>query len=110
MQPNGAIITLRLQQIDGYTEEDLVRLNEKHRFLTAIYIDYGYGSYRSSLQHTKTLYGDALGLYTYKKQKVPFYRWKVENIEEEYENWTKTPTGYSVPINEPRKIKKNYFR
>lgn len=103
-QPNGAILTIDIQQLDGYTEDDLVRLNERHRFYSRIHVDYGWNSYRSNYQKEKTLYGDKEGLYTYKAQKKPFYKWKVDNIEDEYENWSKSTKGYSIPLNEPRKI------
>ena len=55
------------------------------------------------------MYWDDKGFYTYAKQKVPFYYWKPQNIEEDYENWTKDKNGYHIPLNEPRKLKKNVF-
>ena len=75
----------------------------------SIYIHFGYYSYRCPREITKTLYWDDKGFYTYAKQKVPFYYWKPQNIEEDYKNWTKDKNGYHIPLNEPRKLKKNVF-
>lgn len=46
-QPNGAFITIDIMQIDGFSEEDLKRLNEKYIFHAEIYIDWGFGSHHA---------------------------------------------------------------
>ena len=108
-QPNGSIVTIDVEQIDGYTDDELEKFGEKHRLYATIHVDYGYGSFHSNRQFNKTLYSDKLGIYTYKKQKKPFYYWKPQNIEEDYKHWSKNNDGYSIPLNEPRKLKKNIF-
>lgn len=108
-QPNGAFITIDIMQMDGFSEEDLKKLNEKHRFHAEIYIDWGFNSHHVPREIKKTLYGDEKGLYTYKNQKIPFYFWKSQNIEEDYDNWIKTSKGYKIPLNQPRKLKKVIF-
>ena len=112
VQPNGVYITIDTcgESASAYTKEDFQKNPELRGLVQAsIYIHFGYGSYRCPREITKTLYWDDKGFYTYAKQKVPFYYWESQNIEEDYENWTKDKNGYHVPINEPRKLKKNIF-
>lgn len=111
-QPNGAYVTIDTweESASAYSKEDFEKDPTLRGLVQAnIYIHWPWGSYYSSYEKQKTLYWDNKGLYTYKKQKVPFYYWKPQNIEEDYENWTKDKSGYRIPLNEPRKLKKNVF-
>lgn len=109
-QPNGSTVTIDIEQIDGYSGDELEKYGEKHRFYAEIAVDFGYGSFHCPRHNTKTLYSDKLGYYTYKKQKIPFYYHKSQNIKEDYDNCIKNKdSSYSIPLNEPRKLKKNIF-
>lgn len=108
-QPNGSIVTIYIEQIDGYTDDEIEKIGKKHRLYASIHVDYGYGNFCNNRNFDRILYSDKLGLYTYTNQKTPFYYWKPQNIEEDYEHWSKNNDGYSLPINEPRKLKKDYF-
>ena len=112
VQPNGAYVTIDTyeESASAYTKEDFQKNPELRGLVQAsIYIHFGYYSYHCPREITKTLYWDDKGFYTYAKQKVPFYYWKPQNIEEDYKNWTKYKNGYHIPLNEPRKLKKNVF-
>lgn len=109
-QPNGSIVTIDIEQLDGYSDDELEKYGGKHRFYAEICVDFGYGCFPPPKYYTKTLYSDKLGYYTYKKQKTPFYYHKPQNIEEDYDNCIKNTNGmYSIPLNEPRNLKKNVF-
>ena len=108
-QPNGSFVRIEVEQISG-SLEDMRALGEDKIVLdAAIQVYWGYGSVHTPYQLRKRLYADENGYYTYKKQKTPFFTRKPSDIEKEYEHWTKTPEGYSIPLNEPRLIKKNVF-
>lgn len=114
-QPDGACITMyiHVDTMSCYSDEDFVKNpNLKGHFQADLFIEIGgYNSlyHRTFEEHNKKFYFDDKGIYTYKKQKVPFYYWEPQNFEEDYENWTKTKDGYSIPLNEPRLLKKNIF-
>ena len=112
VQPYRAYITIDTwgESASAYSKEDFQK-NPKLRGLVqaTIYIHFEYGSYHCARKIKKTLYWDDKGLYTYAKQKGQFYYWKPQNIEEDYEHWTKDKNGYHIPLNEPRKLKKDVF-
>lgn len=112
-QPNGSYVTIDTisESASAYTKEDFEANPGLKGILKAdIYISWDYDSHHwpRSIEN-KTLYWDNKGLYTYAKQKEPFYYWKPQNIEEDYDNWKKDKTGYRIPLNEPRKLKKVVF-
>lgn len=111
-QPSGAYVTIDTcgESASAYSKEDFEQDPTLRGLVQAtIYVHWPWGSYHCPREIEKTLYWDDKGLYTYKKQKVPFYYWESQNIEEDYDNWTKDPSGYHIPLNEPRKLKKNIF-
>lgn len=116
-QPNGHRITMDIwgESMSCYSEEDYKKDPKLRGIFKAdlfIEVDYWGDSFHRSYEHTDvTFWFDHKGIYKYRTQKEPFLYWKVQNVEEEYENWHKDDkTGYySIPLNEPRLIKKNYF-
>lgn len=36
-QPNGSIVTIYVEQIDGYTDDELEKFGEKHRLYATIH-------------------------------------------------------------------------
>ena len=112
IQPNGAYITIDLchESSSAYTEEDFKKDPTLRGWVQgSVYVHGPWGSNICPRETWRRFYWDNKGLYTYKAQKVPFYYWKPQNIEEDYENWTKDKKGYHIPLNEPRKLKKNVF-
>ena len=112
IQPNGAYVTIDLcgESSSAYTDEDFERDPTLRGLVQGnVYVHWPWGSLHCPRETWKTFYWDNKGLYTYKKQKVPFYYWESQNIEEDYDNWTKDKKGYHIPLNEPRKLKKNIF-
>lgn len=71
-QPNGSTVTIDIEQIDGYSDDELEKYGEKHRFYAELTVDFGYGSFHCPRHYTKTLYSDKLGYYTYKSRKSLF--------------------------------------
>ena len=108
-QPNGSLVCICVEQISS-SLEDMRSIGEDKIVLDAkIYVYWSYGSVHVPYTVHKRLYADEIGYYTYKAQKKPFFTRKPVDIEQEYEHWTKTRAGYSIPLNEPRLIKKNVF-
>ena len=108
-QPDGSLVRIEVEQISS-SLEDMRAIGEDKIVLDAtIYVYGGWGSVHTPHTMRKRLYADEKGYYTYKKQKTPFFTRKPTDIEKEYEHWTKTPKGYSIPLNEPRLINKNVF-
>ena len=115
-QPNNRLVTVDIygESMSCYSDEEYEKDSTLRGIMKAdIFVEVGsYGDvfHRSYSINDKTLYFDNKGIYTYKRQKDPFFYWKVRDVEKEYENWTKKPKGgYSVPLNEPRLITKNVF-
>lgn len=109
VQPNGSYVDIELSNINYLSDLRAFDVNAKESYYASIRVYWPYGSHHCGRDMSKTMYGDERGLYTYKNQKEPIYFWKSQNIEEDYENWTKDKNGYHIPLNEPRKLKKNYF-
>ena len=109
VQPNGSYVRIELTNINFLADLRINDENAKESYEAKIYVYWPYGSYHSPYHMSKRMYGDERGLYTYKKQKEPIYFWKPQNVEEDYEHWQKGKGGYYLPLNEPRKLKKNYF-
>ena len=115
-QPNNRLVTVDIygESMSCYSDEEYEKDSTLRGIMKAdIFVEVGsYGDvfHRSYSIDNKTLYFDNKGIYTYKRQKEPFFYWKVRDVEKEYANWNKKPKGgYSVPLNEPRLITKNVF-
>ena len=111
-QPNGSTVYIDDIPESGscYSKEDMDN-GIKNTFLAKVFVTQGYNSFHNPYGKIKRFWYDNIGLYTYKNQKKPIYYWKSQNIEEDYDNWSKDENGhYKIPLNEPRKIKKNYFQ
>ena len=115
-QPNNRFVTIDLyaESMSCYSVEDYEKDSTLRGIMKSdIFVEVG--SYGDAFHHSysindKTLYFDIKGIYTYKRQKEPFFYWKVRDVEKEYENWVKeSKGGYSVPLNEPRLVTKNVF-
>lgn len=110
-QPNGSTVYINFIQESGscYSKEEMDK-GIRNTFLAKVFVSWGYNSFHCPYETIKRFWYDNIGLYTYKKQKTPIYFWQPQNIEEDYDNWSKNEKGnYQILLNEPRKIKKNYF-
>ena len=110
-QPNGSTVYIDDIPESGscYSKEEMDN-GIKNTFLAKVFVTWGYNSFHNPYSEIKRFWYDNIGLYTYKNQKKPIYYWKSQNIEEDYDKWSKDENGhYKIPLNEPRKIKKNYF-
>lgn len=113
-QPNGANVDITIygESMSAYEEKDFLENPDLRGMLTAnvlVYYDYDSSMWHTHRKFDKRFYFDNKGVYSYKNQKTPIFYWKVTNVEEEYKHWHKTPEGYSIPLNEPRLLKKNIF-